>query len=125
MSLKILIKRDAIENFSTLKYVPKEFELVAAYDVDTRQIIYKLGDGKSSWTELAEITKLSELDKFIVYTNVYTKSSQDKRVLAGPEIYLNPFMCDEIIKSSNKNKPKEVTVETINLKNITTEVDKI
>ena len=65
MSVKVLIKRDTVDNFKTENFIPREYELVAAYGTDTEEVIYKLGDGKTYWADLKEITKISELDKFI------------------------------------------------------------
>ena len=88
MSLKILVRRDAVSTIANLNYVPKQFELIAGYSVDKKEIIYKIGDGTTPWTELEEITKLSELDKFTLYTN------------RGPivEVYLNPNLCEEVLE---------------------------
>lgn len=88
MSLKILIRRDSVDTIDNLKYVPKQFELVAGYSIDRKNIIYKIGDGVTPWTELKEITKLSEIDNFTVYTN------RGSIV----EVYLNPNLCDDVLK---------------------------
>ena len=88
MSLKILIRRDSVDTIDNLKYVPKQFELVAGYSIDRKDIIYKIGDGVTPWTELEEITKLSEIDNFTVYTN------RGSIV----EVYLNPNLCDDVLK---------------------------
>lgn len=88
MSLKILIRRDSVDTIDNLKYVPKQFELVAGYSIDRKDIIYKIGDGVTPWTELKEITKLSEIDNFTVYTN------RGSIV----EVYLNPNLCDDVLK---------------------------
>lgn len=96
MALKVLIKRDSVEEYNTTNYIPKEFELVAAYETDTEKVIYKLGDGVTPWSELKEVTKLSELDKFFVYT----KNCGDKSVV---EAYLNPFMIQEELQKPNDN----------------------
>lgn len=66
-NVKILIKRDTAENYLDNNFIPRPFELVAAYTEDYDAIIYKLGDGKTCWTDLPEITKLSELDRFAVF----------------------------------------------------------
>ena len=95
MALKILIKRDKVEKFSTTNYIPRKFELIAAYDTNTKEVIYKLGDGKTSWQELKEIIKLSELDKFLLYTQ-----KSGRYPLA--EIYLNPFMIEQGLEENNK-----------------------
>jgi hypothetical protein len=92
MSLKILIRRDAVSTIANLNYVPKQFELIAGYSVDRKEITYKIGDGVTPWTELEEITKLSELDNFIIYTN------RGSIV----ELYLNPNLCDEVLERETK-----------------------
>ena len=95
MALKILIKWDKREKFSTTNYIPRKFELTAAYETNTKEVIYKLGDGKTSLQELKEITKLSELDKFLLYT---TKSGRSPVA----EIYLNLFMIEQELEENNK-----------------------
>ena len=84
MSLRILIKRDSTDKWATFEYIPKELELVAAYDINTKRVIYKIGDGKTSWVELPELTKISELDRFNFYTPEYEYSIV--------EVILNPFL---------------------------------
>ena len=64
---QILVKRDPIDTYKNFDFIPKEYELVTAYDVKTKKIIYKLGDGVTPWKKLKKITKLSQLDKFAVY----------------------------------------------------------
>lgn len=86
MVLKVLLRRDSTENYILRNFIPKKLELVAAYTSDSTTIIYKLGDGKTPWIELPEITKISELDKFIVYT-------PDARV----ETLLNPFLTNDFL----------------------------
>ena len=100
--MKILIKRDTIEAFKTTVFIPREYELVAAYDNETKQVIYKLGDGVTPWSDLKEITKICELDKFMLYSSGITKIGDNVKIksnktLVGPEIYLNPFKINEII----------------------------
>ena len=92
-NVKILIKRDTVENYSDSKFIPKPFELVAAYTEDSDTIIYKLGDGKTCWTDLPEITKLSELDKFAVYAPA-----------AKVECFLSPVLIKDFIQP---NKAEE------------------
>ena len=89
MAIKVLIKRDTLERFKTTSWVPREFELVVAYDDKSDGLIYKLGDGKTHWNDLPEITKISELDQFLVYT----KGS--KPVV---EAYLTPSTIDKVVK---------------------------
>ena len=52
MSLKILIRRDSVDTIDNLKYVPKQFELVAGYSIDRKDIIYKIGDGVTTFKKL-------------------------------------------------------------------------
>lgn len=104
--MKILIKRDTIEAFKTTSFIPREYELVAAYDNKTKQVIYKLGDGVTPWSDLKEITKICELDKFMLYSHGITKIGdnikiRNNKTFVGPEIYLNPFMINEIIGAPN------------------------
>ena len=96
---QILVKRDPIEAYKNFDFIPKEYELVTAYDVNTKKIIYKLGDGVTPWKKLKKITKLSQLDKFAVYP----KNG------SGATIYLNPFMCNEVIDKLNKKETKNET----------------
>ena len=97
---QILVKRDTIDACNSTDYfIPKEYELVAAYDEKTKKIIYKLGDGKTSWRKLKKITKLSQLDKFRICP---ARSS-------GAVIYLNPFLCNEIIDKCNRGELKNET----------------
>jgi hypothetical protein len=98
MAVKVLIKRDSVKNFTTNAFVPQAFELVSAYSTDSDRIIYKIGDGKTAWVELPEITEISNLDKF----NVYCKDG------SKVEIFLNPF----IIKETLNNLNREVTNQT-------------
>jgi hypothetical protein len=93
MALKVLVKRDTVNNWDTAIFVPREYELVTAYDPETKEVIYKLGDGKTSWKELKKITKLNELNKFFLYSQKYPKNP-------SVEVYLNPFMC-ELVESEN------------------------
>lgn len=97
--IQILVKRDSIEAYKNFDFIPKEFELVTAYDVKTKKIIYKLGDGVTPWKKLKKITKLSQLDKFAVYTKNCPRAM----------IYLNPFMCNEVIDKLNKKETKNET----------------
>jgi len=120
MSVKVLIKRDTVDNFKTKNFIPREYELVAAYGTDTEEVIYKLGDGKTYWADLKEITKISELDKFIFYvasTSVSGTEVKHSKVCKGPEIYLNPFMAEEVLNdlgNEPKNLNAEKLIETVN-----------
>ncbi len=86
-NVKILIKRDTAENYSDNNFIPRPFELVAAYVEDSDIIVYKLGDGKTCWADLPEITKLSELDRFAVF-------APGVRV----ECFLSPVLIKEFIQ---------------------------
>lgn len=88
-NIKVLIRRDTVDNFITFNFVPAPFELVAAYSEDSDAIIYKLGDGKTYWTDLPEITKLSELDKFAVFTPG-----------VNVECFLSPVLIKDFIQPS-------------------------
>lgn len=98
--MKILIKRDTLNNFNSVDFIPREYELVAAYDEETSQVIYKLGDGATPWADLKEITKISELDKFIIYGCKERRNASGKIILKGkqiigPEVYINPFLINK------------------------------
>jgi hypothetical protein len=99
--MKILIKRDTIDSFTTTQFIPREYELIAAYNEETKQVIYKLGDGTTPWPKLKEITKISELDKFVLYSSSICDLSNPTRksghIKCGPEVYLNPFLINELI----------------------------
>lgn len=97
MPLKILIKRDTVQNFKTSEFVPKYHELVAAYDEHTKNVIYKLGDGVTPWAKLKKITRIKDLDCFIVYSQVLCGPQGSRRTSIGPEIYLNPFKINEVL----------------------------
>lgn len=68
-NFKVLIKRDLVENYISNNYIPKDKELVVAYEVNSEDLIFKIGDGKTSWLNLPEISQLKELDSFNMYTN--------------------------------------------------------
>ena len=68
MAVKVLIKRDSIDNFIANDFVPRSSEIVAAYDSAKSRVVFKIGDGKTSWTELPEVTRIDEIDRFKVYT---------------------------------------------------------
>lgn len=91
MAVKVLIRRDSVENFTTEAFVPKEYELVSAFETETGQIVYKIGDGKTSWTQLPPVTKIDEIDRF----KVYTKSGE------AVEMFLNPFSIREFLNKTN------------------------
>ena len=67
-NFKVLIKRDLVENYISNNYIPKDKELIVAYEVNNEDLIFKIGDGTTSWFDLPEITQLKELDYFNVYT---------------------------------------------------------
>lgn len=92
-SVKILIRRDTIENYIYNEFIPKPFELVAAYAEDSDTTIYKLGDGKNCWADLPEITKLSELDKFVIFAPG-----------ASVECMLSPKLIKNFIQSNSTEK---------------------
>ena len=92
MAIKVLIRRDSVENFTTKAYIPKEHELVSAFETETEQIVYKIGDGKTPWKELPAVTKIDEVDRF----KVYSKGGE------ALEVFLNPFTIKEFLnKTSN------------------------
>lgn len=66
---KVLIKRDLVENYISSNYIPKDKELVVAYEANNEDLIFKIGDGKTSWFDLPEISQLKELDYFNMYTS--------------------------------------------------------
>lgn len=84
MSLKVLVKRDSTDNWATSEFIPRALEFVAAYDINTERVVYKIGDGKTSWAELPELTEISELDRF----NLYSPKYENPIV----EVILNPFL---------------------------------
>lgn len=92
-SIKILIRRDTIENYLCSDFIPKPCELIAAYTEDSDTVIYKLGDGKNYWADLPEITKLSELDKFIVFAPG-----------ASVECLLSPKLVKNFVQSTGTEK---------------------
>ena len=91
MAVKVLIRRDSVETFTTEAFVPKEYELVSAFETETSQVVYKIGDGKTSWEHLPAVTKIEEIDRFKVYT------------IKGEavEMFLNPFSIREFLNKSN------------------------
>lgn len=92
MTLKILVKRDSVANFTANGFVPRVGELTSAYEADTEALVFKIGDGKTPWVDLPEITKISELSSF----KVYTRYSSDKEAV---EVLLNPFRINDCLKS--------------------------
>jgi hypothetical protein len=61
-NFKVLIKRDLAENYiETKNYIPKDKELIVAYEIDDEYLIFKIGDGKTSWFDLPEIIPLKKL----------------------------------------------------------------
>lgn len=94
MSLKILIKRDSIDNFATSDFIPREHELTVAYSSDYKHLVFKLGDGKTHWSDLCEITKISELSSFNIYTDYNTKPTV--------ELFLDPFKIREVLDTTNE-----------------------
>lgn len=91
MAVKVLIRRDSVENFTTSAFVPLAFELVSAYSTDSDRIIYKIGDGKTSWEKLPEVERIEEIDGF----KVYTKGKE------AIEMFLNPLSINEFLKKGN------------------------
>jgi hypothetical protein len=102
MSLKVLVKRDSVDNWTTSKYIPRELEFVAAYDINTKRIVYKIGDGKTSWAELPELTKISELDRF----NLYSPKYENPIV----EVILNPFLITKEEAVINEDDTNAITL---------------
>lgn len=94
MAVKVLIKRDSISNFTTSGFVPRSSEIVAAHDTAKSRVVYKIGDGKTSWAELPEVTKIDEIDRFKVYT-------------AGKEA-IEVFLKPESIKNFLEEQDSEV-----------------
>lgn len=82
MSVKILIKRDSTSNFISSGFIPREDELVSAFETDTDSLVFKIGDGKTSWADLPEISQISELSRF----KVYIRNGKE-----AVEVFLNPF----------------------------------
>ena len=101
-NFKVLIKRDLVENYVSNNYVPKDKELVVAYEVNNRDLIYKIGDGKTSWVELPELTKISELDRFNFYAPEYEYSIV--------EVILNPFLSIKEEVVINEDDPNAITL---------------
>lgn len=91
MSVKVLIRRDSVENFTTSAFVPLAFELVSAYCTDSDKIIYKIGDGKTSWEKLPEVERIEEINGFKVYT-------EGKEAI---EMFLNPFSIKEFLNKGS------------------------
>lgn len=95
--IKVLVKRDSTENFNTTAFTPRKYELTAAYETESNKIIYKMGDGKTPWAELPEVTTINEIDRFKVY-------SDRKDVV---EVFFNPQSIKEFLNEndgSNKNE---------------------
>ncbi len=99
MALKVLIKRDSTKNFTIDNFVPREHELVSAYEQDSKRVIYKFGDGKTSWENLPEVTKISEIDRF----KVYTRRSGTETI----EMFLNPLSIEEFLKKGSDESEQE------------------
>ena len=91
-TFKVLIKRDLVENYVSNNYVPKDKELVVAYEVNNRDLIYKIGNGKTSWFDLPEITQLKELDYFNMYTS-------DGNLVTT---YFNPTMIKQVLDEAKE-----------------------
>lgn len=96
MSIKVLIKRDSVANFTTAAFIPRGKEIITAYEQDSNDIIFKLGDGKTSWADLPEIKKISDMDSF----KVYSGRSQKETI----EVILNPFLIQDFLGSAEKEK---------------------
>lgn len=69
MPVKVLVKRDSVANFTTEAFIPREYEFISAYDEESSRIVYKIGDGKTAWIDLPEVTTIDEIDRFKVYAN--------------------------------------------------------
>lgn len=89
MRVKVLVRRDFIENFTTTALIPYEHELIAAHGVNSNIIIFKIGDGKTSWAELPEVKTIEEIDRFKVYRN-------GKEVI---EMFLKPESIQEFLNT--------------------------
>ena len=92
MPVKVLIRRDSIENFTTTAFIPKEHELIAAHAIDSNTIIFKIGDGKTTWAELPEVKTIEEIDRFKVYCN-------GKEAI---EMFLKPESIQEFLDTDTK-----------------------
>lgn len=90
---KVLVKRDSIENFTTTAFIPREYEFMSAYETESNRIIYKIGDGKTPWAELPEVTNISEIDGFKVFT--------DGRDVV--EVFFNPQSIKEILNENDRS----------------------
>ena len=69
MPVKVLVKRDSVANFTTAAFIPREYEFISAYDEESGRVIYKIGDGKTAWIDLPEVTAIDEIDCFKVYAD--------------------------------------------------------
>lgn len=69
MPVKVLVKRDSVANFTTEAFIPREYEFISAYNEESGRIVYKIGDGKTTWIDLPEVTTIDEIDRFKVYAN--------------------------------------------------------
>lgn len=99
MSVKVLIRRDSIENFTTTAYIPKEHELIVAYTNDSNKIIFKIGNGKTTWAELPEVKTIEEIDRFKVYYN-------GKEAI---EMFLKPESIQEFLDTDTKGDEQNGT----------------
>ena len=102
MSLKILVKRDSVSNFIAINFIPRKGELVAAYDTEGCRVIFKIGDGQTPWDNLNEITKISELGTFCIYTN--------RNRVPTVEMFLDPFRIAEVLTENTEDEAR-VTYE--------------
>lgn len=103
MALQILIRRDNVANFIANSFKPSEGELVAAYDPEGERVIFKLGDGKSLWIDLPEITKISDLSTFSIYTG------RSKQPVV--EMFLDPRKITEVLTKKEITEDMRVSYE--------------
>lgn len=84
--VRILIKRDCTSRYEEFDPVLYYHELAVEYDGN--QIVgYKLGDGKTKWSELDYITNISDIHHFVLYCDPTGPAAQ---------VVLDPFMANDI-----------------------------
>ena len=102
MSVKVLVKRDSVANFTTESFIPREYEFISAYDEESGRIVYKIGDGKTAWVDLPEVTTIDEIDRFKVY---FTSGKEAMQMFLKPQsiqAYLDEGDINESRKSNTQ-----------------------
>ena len=68
---RVICKHDIEENWKkAVNFIPLMAEIIV-YETDSihTQARLKIGDGKTAWVDLPEVTSIDEIDRFKVYAN--------------------------------------------------------